>query len=614
MWLLPTLLPAQTSFISGVINAYSAVTAVNPTNASLTLSNPGPFAFGDRVLLIQMQGAVINEGNTSGFGTVTDLNGAGGYEFATICDQAGSVVALENQLVNTYDPANGAVQLVRIPQYVDVVVNGTLLAQPWNGATGGILAFEATGTVQLQADIDLRGAGFRGGTFINSNLACNFLSTSPAYFYTFGSEEGGAKGEGIARLIANKECGRGPQVQGGGGGNSHNSGAGGGGHFGAGGLGGDRVGTGFFPCRGDWPGQGGRSLAGFSYGAGGNRLFAGGGGGAGHGNNSEGTDGGDGGGIVLLRANLFDGNGFTIRADGRDAVDGDSDGGAGGGGGGAIALFVNAYTANPLTLSVTGGDGANTAINCEGPGGGGGGGVIWSSVALPGTATRLTAGGAAGIATAPTCGSSSQGATAGAAGTELAGFTPAEGINAAPCILPVVLRHASAEATPTGILLRWETGMELNFARTHIERRTATGAFEWLAQVSATGSDSRYRWEDRQPLPGPNTYRLRLEDVDGSVQLSPLLEAHWVAAWTLEVPPQPWDRLHTQVIRLRGEAGTGFRLQLLDLQGRVVWAENGQLAGGASTTAIAAGRLAAGTYWLRGQVGGELFAQRIRVQ
>ncbi|RMG73340.1 MAG: hypothetical protein D6722_03975, partial [Bacteroidetes bacterium] len=219
----PGAVRAQTAFVNGVINSYSAVTALNPAANSLTIANPAPFAFGDRVLLIQMQGAVMNETNTASFGAITNLNGAGSYEFGTICDLSGNTVSLVNGLVNTYD-ANGSLQLIRVPQYIDVEVTGTLQAQPWNGTTGGVLVFEATGTVQLQADIDLSGAGFRGGAFANSTLACSFFSNSPDYFYSLASEEGGEKGEGIATLLPNKETGRGPQVQGGGGGNSHNSG------------------------------------------------------------------------------------------------------------------------------------------------------------------------------------------------------------------------------------------------------------------------------------------------------------------------------------------------------------------------------------------------------
>ncbi|RMG62029.1 MAG: hypothetical protein D6722_18880, partial [Bacteroidetes bacterium] len=340
----------------------------------------------------------------------------------------------------------------------------------------------------------------------------------------------------------------------------------------------------------------------------------GGGGGAGHGNNSEGTDGGGGGGIVLIRADQFDGNGFAIRVDGEDAIDGGSDGGAGGGAGGTIALLVNSFSVNPLLLSAEGGDGASVIHlnNCEGPGGGGGGGAIWTSIALPGTCTRLLGGGSAGVAQA--CGNATQGATAGGAGAEATGFSPAEGITPAPCVLPVVLLHACAEAGAQGISLLWETGVELNFAQTVIERQGPLGIFQALGTVPARGSDSRYQWLDVAPLPGPNVYRLRLEDLDGQAQLSPLLEAHWAEGWTAYLPAQPWDGNRPQVLEIFGPSTAPFQLVLFDLQGRVAWQQEGQLIEGQERAMIPARQLSAGGYWLRGQVGGKLKTYRVWVR
>ena len=52
-----------------------------------------------------------------------------------------------------------------MPEYTTVSVNpsSSLVAVPWNGATGGVVAFLATGTVTLSGSINANGAGFRGG-------------------------------------------------------------------------------------------------------------------------------------------------------------------------------------------------------------------------------------------------------------------------------------------------------------------------------------------------------------------------------------------------------------------------------------------------------------------
>src|SRR5258708_10710071 len=71
--------------VSGVVNAYYPVTLVNTAVNSVTLSNASGLSAGQRVLLYQAKGAVINASNTSSYGDITTLNNAGAYEFNTTC-------------------------------------------------------------------------------------------------------------------------------------------------------------------------------------------------------------------------------------------------------------------------------------------------------------------------------------------------------------------------------------------------------------------------------------------------------------------------------------------------------------------------------------------------
>ena len=64
--------------IFGTVNSYAAVNAVTPNSA--TLAAIGPFQVGDKVLIIQMKGALITATNTAGFGTITNLGNAGNFE------------------------------------------------------------------------------------------------------------------------------------------------------------------------------------------------------------------------------------------------------------------------------------------------------------------------------------------------------------------------------------------------------------------------------------------------------------------------------------------------------------------------------------------------------
>lgn len=163
--------------INGTINNYSKVTAI-PSATSLTVSSTTGFAAGNKILIIQMQGATVNPITyTSAFGNITNINNAGNYETATIASVAGSTINLSNALTRTYTPS-GNVQIVSVPQYnAGVTVTGTLTAAAWNGSTGGVLALEscgsgANGTITLNADIDVNNKGFRPGIINGGGGIC----------------------------------------------------------------------------------------------------------------------------------------------------------------------------------------------------------------------------------------------------------------------------------------------------------------------------------------------------------------------------------------------------------------------------------------------------------
>ena len=122
--------------ISGVINVYTAVTAVDL--ADITCASVAGFAVGDRVVIIQMKGATIDETDSPAFGDVLAYNSAGYYEFGTIISISGLTITVENPLCRTYDIA-AAVQLIRVPVYDNVTIVGDVTATDWNGVTGGVV-------------------------------------------------------------------------------------------------------------------------------------------------------------------------------------------------------------------------------------------------------------------------------------------------------------------------------------------------------------------------------------------------------------------------------------------------------------------------------------------
>ncbi len=383
---------AQTETLEGIINEYTTVTQVDQCDGVIQVTNASNFNIGDKVLIIQMQGAKMNETNTAVFGILDDpddIQSAGLYEKNEIIGISGTTITLQFALLNDYD-ITASVQLVSVPVYENARVNGIVRAKAWDGETGGIIALEVTNQLTVNGTIDASGMGFRGGQANNvqsdSCASVGFLGPITSFHSELNNWRAAQKGEGIAAYIEGKEAGRGPQINGGGGANTHQSGGGGGAHHTLGGNGGDLESLG--ACKGVFPGGGGFNLIDVS-----ERIFMGGGGGGGHGF-ANGTNGGNGGGIIMITANNLGGNG-EITAAGIDAIDAIQEGAGGGGAGGSILLeLANTLGNDDLGLDVHGGNGGDTDSagdpRCFGPGGGGSGGRIYTTL---GTNLRATRGG-----------------------------------------------------------------------------------------------------------------------------------------------------------------------------------------------------------------------------
>ena len=428
--------------ISGIVNTYWNG-ASNPT-AGATSFALGPargaaqtIAPGDLLMLIQTQDANINTSNTLAYGDgsatapasgATALRRAGRFEFvraANAVGAAGGTLSVASPVVYDYSNqaptntrGNRRFQIVRVPQYLDASVTGTLSALPWDGTSGGIVAIDVANTLTFSGGtIDASEAGFRGGGGRASQTGSgNSADTRTA----FANGANGSKGEGFAgtpRLIWNGTSvtdlgtngipqgsfARGAPSNAGGGGtdenpsiNDRNTGAGGGGGYGDGGRGGHAWCPGGPNACAQSGGFGGRGTANLGV----NRIAFGGGGGAGTTNNATGTpgngqasSGATGGGLVILRAGSMTGSG-TIRVDGEDANQTvGNDGSGGGGGGGSVLLSAKDSPGLSLSVFAEGGlGGTNGNSSPHGPGGGGGGGYIAYTTGVSGVSGVVTGG------------------------------------------------------------------------------------------------------------------------------------------------------------------------------------------------------------------------------
>ena len=341
------------------VNAWWTLDADVPVGATeLPLSDTNGLAAGDLVLLVAVG---TDDAFPAGDATTVDIGSTdiGRAELHRITSLAGTTAILERPLEGAWSSAHA--QVVDVPEYEALTVSAgaEIVATPWDGARGGIVALVVQGDLQLDGAISTDGLGFRGGV-VATNPAANRNCTG----FTVVTPDGGFRGEGVTLLFGGDESGSGNRANGGGGGNCHNSGGGGGGGGGAGGNGG------FTQQQAD--DEGGRGGAALAHGDGPERLLLGGGGGAGEANLNP-SPGGAGGGAIWIRAGRVLGTG-TLSADGASAPQAPFDGSGGGGSGGTIVVRSLAPGDCPALLARGGGGGA--ASTGHGPGGGGGGGVI----------------------------------------------------------------------------------------------------------------------------------------------------------------------------------------------------------------------------------------------
>jgi hypothetical protein len=417
--------------ISGVVNTYytpaAASVAAGATTILLTGSAGAGEAIqaGDLLLVIQMQDATIDARNGTRYGDgvttgaangVLTLGQTGVYEFvraASAVPALGGTLTLVGGtgggLANAYHQAlatssrgKRSFQVVKVPQYDQATVAGTVAALPWNGSVGGVVAIDVARQLTFSGGtIDASGRGFRGG---GGRLLTGGGGANTDYMTLSTNNAHASKGEGIAGtprfvwdngFVADNAAeglpggsyARGAPGNAGGGGtdgnpiaNDQNTGGGGGGNGGVGGYGGNAWCSGGIPTNcvasGGHPGAAVPSL-------GVGRVAMGGGGGAGTNNNGTGnlangaaSSGATGGGLVLIRAAEIAGTG-AVRADGADAnatVLNDATGG-GGAGGSVLISAMRTVAGSAISVSAAGGaGGSNTGGGApHGPGAAAGG-------------------------------------------------------------------------------------------------------------------------------------------------------------------------------------------------------------------------------------------------
>ncbi|MFO0611071.1 MAG: thrombospondin type 3 repeat-containing protein [Polyangiaceae bacterium] len=394
-----------------VVNDYVTLVADAGGSVLLTSDTGGKFGAGDLVMIYTSTGKTPVPTTLPDIQTAVTFAGfgvqIGHYEFARIASATSTSLTLTKPVETGFSAI--VTQIVRVPEFTDVTISGAgvIHAAPWNGATGGVAAFLANGTVQIGGGgVDVSSAGFRGGVAAAGQTALGdsaSLDADPSATLI-----NAMKGEGFGLTTYGATfVGRGNRFGGGGGGDSFHAGGGGGSNGGKGGAGGNSTTGG---AVGGFGGVSHEYDLRF-------QLIFGGGGGAGHATNDATlSSGASGGGAAIVRAKTVQID-SGIRANGGVPSKTTAAGAGGGGAGGNVVLRVTgAISCGPGgVIQARGGLGGSVGA-LDGPGGGGSGGrVLVQASTLAPTCVPDTDGAYNGV----TVGGLPSGASAGSGGASM---------------------------------------------------------------------------------------------------------------------------------------------------------------------------------------------------
>ena len=144
-----------------VINRYAQVTApLAQGDTAIQVTEATGYAAGDLVLVLQMaeQGSMAPAGDAARMDLSQEP--VGRWELARLASVAGARLALEMPLSHGY--AAGVTQVIRVPEYTSVSIPAgrSIVPAPWDGSTGGVVAFLATGLVENQGSVHANGMGW----------------------------------------------------------------------------------------------------------------------------------------------------------------------------------------------------------------------------------------------------------------------------------------------------------------------------------------------------------------------------------------------------------------------------------------------------------------------
>ena len=134
--------------------------------------------------------------------------------------------------------------------------------------------------------------------------------------------------------------------------------------------------------------------------------------------------------------------------------------------------------------------------------------------------------------------------------------------------LPISLSRFDGYKQNNEVVLEWTTVSEINSEKFMVQRSGNLEEWSNLAEVQAMGFSEAvndYQHIDHQPLPGANYYRLKMMDLDGSFEYSPVVSVSLERELEIRIYPNVTHQLVTVDF---GEVPPGD-FHIVDMYGKV---------------------------------------------
>jgi len=138
--------------------------------------------------------------------------------------------------------------------------------------------------------------------------------------------------------------------------------------------------------------------------------------------------------------------------------------------------------------------------------------------------------------------------------------------------LPVKLKNFDAIPESGKVYLRWETESEINFEKFELERSTDARHFEKMYSVGSKGEAAQltqYFAKDLVPSIGINYYRLKMIDLDGTFEYSPMLNVKIEKFGEAHIYPNPVAE--ELVVHIADWAEEQVTIEIFDLNSKKIF-------------------------------------------